>query len=116
MWHPFCSSHPMYRDIDQDARDESLRPSPRHDERSRRMKRQLITMAVDALRHEDDSDDLVPLALRVVKGVEAVQRDPATARVWVFGNGSVQPRSLIDALNSCGCGGRILENQFELPA
>jgi hypothetical protein len=77
--------------------------------------RQLITLEIHTLRHRGDEDP-VTAALRAVNGVEVAEPDPATARVWVFANGAVDPEWLIDALASWGFSADILENQFEVPA
>jgi copper chaperone CopZ len=76
---------------------------------------QLITVAIDTFQHRRNTD-LIPAALQAVDGVEVVEPDPATGRVWVFANGEVDPESLVDVLASWGYDACILENQFELAA
>lgn len=76
---------------------------------------QLITLVVDTLPGRRDADPVRPV-LGAVRGVEAVEADPASARVWVFANGAVEPEALVDALAAWGYGAYVLENQFELPA
>lgn len=76
---------------------------------------QLITLAVDTLPERRDAGPVRPV-LGAVRGVEAVEGDPASARVWVFANGAVEPEALVDALAAWGYGAYVLENQFELPA
>lgn len=76
---------------------------------------QLITLAVDTLGRRVHADPVWPL-LVTVHGVEAVEADPASARVWVFADGAVEPEVLVDALAAWGYGAYVLENQFELPA
>ena len=73
---------------------------------------QLITMEVG---HFGGRHDPIPTALAAVRGVSAVARDPASGRVWVFGDGSVEPEALVNALASWGYGSCVLENQFEKP-
>ena len=74
----------------------------------------LITLAVDTPRERGDSDPVRP-ALSTVRGVEIVEPDPATSRVWVFAHGAVEPEALIEALASWGYGGYVLENQLRVP-
>ncbi|MBI1875946.1 MAG: heavy-metal-associated domain-containing protein [Acidobacteria bacterium] len=76
---------------------------------------QLITLVVDTPRGRGDADPVRPV-LGAIDGVEVAERDPATARVWVFANGSVEPESLVDALATWGYGAYVLDNRFEVPA
>lgn len=78
-------------------------------------RKQLVTLAVDTLRGRGEADP-VRRVLGAVKGVEAAWPDPASARVWVFANGTVEPESLCDALASWGYGAYVLENQFKVAA
>jgi hypothetical protein len=88
----------------------------RHDEiAGSQLRRQLITVVIHTFRQRGDAD-LIPTALLAVNGVEVVEPDPATARIWVFGNGAVDPELLIEALASWGYSAEILENQFEFAA
>ena len=80
-----------------------------------RFRTQLITVAIDTFRDRRNTD-FIPVALQAVDGVEVVEPDPATGRVWVFANGEVDPESLVDVLASWGYGAYILENQFEFAA
>lgn len=75
---------------------------------------QLITLAVDTLPWHEDPDLLRSLLVSV-EGVEAVEPDPTSARVWVFANGRIEPESLVEVLASWGCGSYVLDNQFTLP-
>lgn len=76
---------------------------------------QLVTLAVDTGRGRGDADPIRPV-LGAVKGVEAVEPDPATTRVWVFGDGGVEPESLVEALASWGYGAYVLDNELGMPA
>lgn len=80
-----------------------------------RLRTQLITLVVDTPRGRGDADPVWP-ALVAVEGVEIVEPDPASARVWVFADGAVEPESLVDALATWGYGAYVLDNQFEVPA
>lgn len=76
---------------------------------------QLITLVVDTPRGRRGADPVRPV-LSAIDGVEVVERDPATARVWVFADGAVEPESLVDALATWGYGAYVLDNQLEVPA
>lgn len=76
---------------------------------------QLITLAVDTGGERGDTNLVRPL-LGTVKGVDLVEPDPASVRVWVFAHGSVEPEALVEALASWGYGAYVLENQFNVPA
>ncbi|MBI4263470.1 MAG: hypothetical protein HY657_03760 [Acidobacteria bacterium] len=76
--------------------------------------RQLITLAVDTLPWHE-GPDLLRSLLASVRGVEAVELDPTSARVWVFANGSVEPESLVERLESWGCGSYVLDDRFTVP-
>lgn len=80
-----------------------------------RCRAQLVTMVVDSPRARGDARP-VWAVLVAVDGVDVVQPDPASARIWVFANGSVEPESLVDALATWGYGAYVLDNQFEVPA
>ena len=91
------------------------RPAPRSAAPTRAQaigaQRRLITLAVD--RRASRGDASVLLALLVgVNGVEAVAPDPASVRVWVFGNGALEPEGLVDALASWGFESTVLEDQL----
>jgi hypothetical protein len=81
---------------------------------SEQSRRQLITLAVDTLGSRTEAD-LVSMVVYAAKGVEAVETDPVSPRVWVFANGSVDPEALCDALASWGYGAYVLENRFTAP-
>ena len=76
---------------------------------------QLITLVVDPWRARGDEDPAPP-ALIGVRGVQTVQPDPMSDRVWVFGNGGVEPETLIDTLESWGYGAYVVDTQFAVPA
>lgn len=75
---------------------------------------QLITLAVGNLRGPDDSA-LVRRSLARVDGVETVYADPENVRVWVFGDGTIEPLELVDELASCGYGASVLGHQLGVP-
>lgn len=77
-------------------------------------RKQLITLAVDTYRGRGDADPVRPV-LACVRGVEAVERDPLSTRVWVFADGGVEPEALIDALATWGFGAYVLDNGFDVP-
>jgi hypothetical protein len=76
--------------------------------------KQLITLVVDTLPWHE-SADLLRSLLGSLKGVDAVEPDPTSARVWVFANGQIDPEALVELLSSWGCGSYVLDNQFTLP-
>lgn len=75
--------------------------------------KQLITLAVDSGLVREDAD-LVRSLLFSVKGVEAAEPDPASARVWVFAKGWIEPELLVEALESWGYGSYVLDSQLTL--
>lgn len=76
---------------------------------------QLITLAVDTLRGQGDAT-AVHLALLGIHGVEGVEPDPRSDRLWVFADGTVEPEWLVDALESWGYGSYVLDNELKVPA
>lgn len=82
---------------------------------SRPARAQLITLAVGNARGREETA-AVRWVLARVGGVEVVDSDPAphAARVWVFGDGSVEPLDLVDELASCGFGATLLDHQFRV--
>lgn len=78
-------------------------------------RKQLITLAVDTLPGRRVAESVRPFLLGV-KNVVVVESDPASARVWVFTDGAVEPESLVEALESWGYGAYVLGNQFDVPA
>jgi hypothetical protein len=79
------------------------------------LRRQLITLAVDTSPSRGEAD-LLTIVVGARSGVQAVERDPLCARIWVFGNGTVEPEALCDALASWGYGAYVLENQLTVAA
>lgn len=75
---------------------------------------QLITLAVDTLPWHE-SADLLRSLLQSVSGVEAVAPDPTSARLWVFTDGGIEPESLVEVLESWGCGSYVLDHQVTVP-
>ncbi len=71
---------------------------------------QLITLAVDPHRERGEGDPVRPV-LACVRGVHAVEPDPASIRVWVYGDGNVEPDALIDALAAWGFGAYLLRHE-----
>ncbi len=76
---------------------------------------QLITLVVPSLRSQLDADLVWPL-LGLVDGIDAVEPDIATGLVWVFGNGAVEPESLVETLALWGLGAQIVESHLALPS
>jgi len=74
-------------------------------------RKQLITLAVDSRSVREDVD-VVRSLLFSVRGVEAAEPDPASARMWVFANGWIEPESLVEALASWGYGSYVLDSQL----
>lgn len=76
---------------------------------------QLITLAVDTVRGRGEVA-AVHLALLGIHGVEGIELDPMSDRVWIFADGTIEPQSLVDALELWGYGSYVLENEFTVPA
>lgn len=77
--------------------------------------KQLITLVVDTLPWHE-SADVLRLLLRALEGVDAVEPDPTSARVWVFADGRTDPESLVGMmLASWGYGSYVLDNRFAVP-
>lgn len=77
--------------------------------------RQLITLIVGNVRGPDERAAIC-WALARLDGVEMVGLDVEMFRVWVFGDGTVDPRELVGELAACGFGSRVLQCQLGLPA
>jgi hypothetical protein len=76
---------------------------------------QLITPVVDVPRGRKTSDPLWP-ALGAVRGVETVEPDPVSARVWVFAAAGVVPEALVEALAAWKYGAYVLESRVDSAA
>lgn len=83
--------------------------------RSHTSRAQLITLAVGNARGRD-AKAAVRWTLARIGGVEMVDAHPdrGAVRVWVFGDGSVEPLALVDELASCGFGASVLEHEFKV--
>jgi hypothetical protein len=77
------------------------------------LRTQLITLAVGNLRSSDDTA-AVRWVLSRIGGVDVVDADQEAVRVWVFGDGTVEPLTLVDELGSCGFGAIVLEHQVQI--
>lgn len=76
--------------------------------------KQFVTLAVAALQEPLESE-LMRALLAGTPGVETVAVDADSARVWVFGDGTVEPEDLVGALAWWGYGARVLNHQLNLP-
>lgn len=75
---------------------------------------QFVTLAVSGGWAAQDVASL-QTTLAHLHGVEAVAPDPAAARIWVFGDGRVEPEELVDVLACLGCGACVVEHQVRAP-
>jgi hypothetical protein len=73
-----------------------------------------LAIALDPLADRAEPD-LIEVIVRTTRGIEAVERDPLSARVWIFANGTVDPEALCDALSVWGYGAYVLDNQITTP-
>lgn len=80
-----------------------------------RVRRQVITLAVDNV-EERDRRVVMCWALARVAGVEMVGLDLERFRVWVFGNGTVEALELVDELSVRGFRSTVFQHQLEIPA
>lgn len=74
---------------------------------------QLITLGIGNLRNNDDTA-AVRWVLGQIGGVDVVDADREGVRVWVFGDGTVEPLELVDELASCGFGAVVLEHDLQV--
>jgi hypothetical protein len=75
---------------------------------------QLITLAIDASKRPYAV--AVCAAVGSVAGVDAVELDPLSGRVWVFADGIVDPQRLCDALAAWGFEAYVIERRFAATA
>lgn len=74
---------------------------------------QIVTLSVGRVRSGEDTA-AVRWILGRVGGVEGVDADRDAARVWVFGDGTVEPMTLVDELASCGFGAVVLGHELQI--
>lgn len=73
--------------------------------------KQFVTLAV-AAPHEPLESELMRALLARTPGVETIAVDADSGRVWVFGDGTVEPEDLVGALAWWGYGARVLNHQL----
>lgn len=76
--------------------------------------KQFVTLTV-AAPHEALETELVRALLAGMPGVETIEVDAKRGRLWVFGDGAVEPEDLVGMLAWWGHGARVLNHELNLP-